>query len=91
MRWPKYQENTPGFLSDIATYSFNGNKLLTGGAWACNTQKETAEKKKHLSTTAKLHPWDYHHDVAGFNYRMPNLNATASNTVKVLMRYYLKA
>ena len=75
----KYQENTPGFLSDIATYSFNGNKILTGGAGGLVvTQKETlAEKIKHLSTTAKLaHPWDYHHDVVGFNYRMPNLNAT---------------
>ena len=30
-----------------------------------------------MSTTAKLvHPWDYNHDVVGFNYRMPNLNAT---------------
>ena len=35
-----------------------------------------AEKAKHLSTTAKVpHKWDFNHDIVGYNYRMPNLNA----------------
>ena len=29
---------------------------------------------KHLSTTARTYP-SYEHDLIGFNYRMPNLNA----------------
>ena len=30
----------------------------------------------HLSTTAKIdHDWEYLHDMVGYNYRMPNLNA----------------
>jgi perosamine synthetase len=35
-----------------------------------------AKKAKHLTTTAKVpHNWDFNHDMIGYNYRMPNLNA----------------
>ena len=34
------------------------------------------KKAKHLTTTAKVsHKWDFNHDMVGYNYRMPNLNA----------------
>jgi dTDP-4-amino-4,6-dideoxygalactose transaminase len=37
---------------------------------------KTAALAKHLTTTAKVpHRWNYHHDMIGYNYRMPNLNA----------------
>lgn len=75
----RYMNSTPGELSDIATYSFNGNKIITGGSGGLVVTKNDniCRKIKHLSTTAKLvHPWEYNHDVVGYNYRMPNLNAT---------------
>ena len=35
-----------------------------------------AERVRHLGTTARIpHPFEFDHDVVGFNYRMPNLNA----------------
>ena len=35
-----------------------------------------AKKAKHLTTTAKVqHKWNFNHDMVGYNYRMPNLNA----------------
>jgi len=35
-----------------------------------------AKKAKHITTTAKTpHPYEYVHDMTGYNYRMPNLNA----------------
>ena len=35
-----------------------------------------AKKAKYITTTAKVpHPWDYHHDMLAYNYRLPNLNA----------------
>ena len=35
-----------------------------------------AKKAKHLTTTAKVpHKWNFNHDMIGYNYRMPNLNA----------------
>ena len=37
---------------------------------------EIARKAKHITTTAKIpHPWDYEHDMIGYNYRLPNINA----------------
>lgn len=34
------------------------------------------ERAKHITTTAKVpHPYEFYHDEAGFNYRLPNLNA----------------
>jgi perosamine synthetase len=36
-----------------------------------------AKKAFHLSTTAKVpHPYEFVHDEVGYNYRLPNLNAT---------------
>ena len=35
-----------------------------------------ADRVRHLGTTARIpHPFEFDHDVVGFNYRMPNLNA----------------
>jgi len=37
---------------------------------------ELARRAKHITTTAKQpHPWAFEHDGAGYNYRLPNLNA----------------
>lgn len=58
--------------------SFNGNKTITcGGGGAILTNDESLAKKlKHITTTAKIpHPFEYKHDMLGFNYRLPNINA----------------
>jgi len=58
--------------------SFNGNKIITAGSGGCiiTDDEELAKKAKHLTTTAKVpHKWDFYHDMVGYNYRMPNLNA----------------
>jgi len=62
----------------LATLSFNGNKIVTtgGGGAILTNDEELGAHAKHLATTAKLpHPWEYVHDHAAFNYRLPNLNA----------------
>jgi perosamine synthetase len=67
-----------GTFGSIGIFSFNGNKIITGGGGGCiiTDDKDLAEKAKHLTTTAKIqHKWEYNHDVVGYNYRMPNLNA----------------
>ena len=58
--------------------SFNGNKIITSGGGGCilTNNEEFAKKAKHITTTAKVpHKWDYTHDIVGYNYRIPNLNA----------------
>ena len=73
-----YKGKHTGVFGEIGTFSFNGNKTVTcGGGGALITNDENiAKKAKHLSTQAKIpHPWEFKHDLIGYNYRMPNLNA----------------
>ena len=67
-----------GADSEFAAFSFNGNKLVTGGngGLVLTRDDEIYHKIKHLSTTAKqIHRWEYIHDEVGYNYRMTNLSA----------------
>lgn len=67
-----------GTFGLLGILSFNGNKIITtGGGGAILTDSESlARRAKHLTTTARIrHEWVFEHDEAGFNYRMPNLNA----------------
>jgi perosamine synthetase len=73
-----YKGRHTGLWGRLGVFSFNGNKTVTtGGGGAIVTNDLTlAQRAKHLSTTAKRpHPWAFYHDEAGYNYRMPNLNA----------------
>ena len=74
-----YKYKHTGTFGQIGTISFNGNKIITAGGGGCiiTNDKVLAKKAKHLTTTAKVpHKWDFNHDMVGYNYRMPNLNAT---------------
>ena len=67
-----------GTFGQIGIMSFNGNKIITAGGGGCliTNDKSIAIKAKHLTTTAKEdHDWKFSHDMIGYNYRMPNLNA----------------
>ncbi len=73
-----YKGKHTGTFGQFGVYSFNGNKTVTcGGGGAIVTNDETlAKKAKHITTTAKVpHPYEYVHDMIGYNYRLPNLNA----------------
>ena len=67
-----------GTFGELATLSFNGNKIITtgGGGMIITDDDALADRAKHLTTTAKVtHAWEFVHDEVGYNYRMPNLNA----------------
>lgn len=73
-----YNGRHTGGFGLAGALSFNGNKIITtGGGGAVLTDDEAfADTCKHLSTTARTGSgWIFEHDVVGFNYRMPNLNA----------------
>ena len=62
----------------MGVISFNGNKIITAGGGGCIVTNDEilAKKAKHLSTTAKVkHKWKFSHNMIGYNYRMPNINA----------------
>ena len=67
-----------GTFGEYGTFSFNGNKIVTcgGGGMLISDNVNNSKKAKHLTTTAKIpHKFEYIHDMVGFNYRLPNLNA----------------
>ena len=73
-----YKNKYTGTFGQIAAMSFNGNKIITAGGGGCivTNNEVLAKKAKHLTTTAKVpHEWEFNHDMVGYNYRMPNINA----------------
>jgi len=73
-----YKGRHTGTFGQAGVMSFNGNKIITAGGGGCivTNDKALAKKAKHLTTTAKVpHKWNFNHDMVGYNYRMPNLNA----------------
>jgi perosamine synthetase len=73
-----YNDQHTGVFGELGIISFNGNKIITSGGGGCilTNNEDLAIKAKHITTTAKEpHKWEYTHDMIGYNYRMPNLNA----------------
>lgn len=73
-----YKGRHTGTFGQMGAISFNGNKIITSGGGGCiiTDDEELARKAKHITTTAKIpHKWAFSHDIIGYNYRMPNINA----------------
>lgn len=74
----RYNGQHTGTFGLCGVLSFNGNKTITtgGGGAILTNDIALAKSAKHLITTAKIpHRWEFRHDMIGYNYRMPNLNA----------------
>lgn len=72
-----YKGRPCGTFGDIATLSFNGNKIITtsgGGAIVCKDE-ETKKRAVFLATQAKEPCLHYEHQTIGYNYRMSNISA----------------
>ncbi|OBU09370.1 LegC family aminotransferase [Morganella psychrotolerans] len=73
-----YKNKHTGTIGKFGALSFNGNKIITtgGGGMILCSDEQSGQHTKHVTTTAKVpHPYEFYHDEAGFNYRMPNINA----------------
>jgi len=73
-----YKGKHTGTFGKLGILSFNGNKTITtgGGGMILTDDDEFGPLAKHLTTTAKkAHPWKFEHDMIGYNYRLPNINA----------------
>lgn len=89
-----YKNQHVGIQSDIATISFNGNKIITtgGGGMILTNDKSIAKKAKHITTTAKVpHSWYFEHDEVGYNYRLPNLNAALGVAQMEVLPAFIKS
>jgi perosamine synthetase len=73
-----YKGRHTGQWGLLSALSFNGNKTVTtgGGGAILTNDEELGRLAKHITTTAKVpHRWEFNHDMVGYNYRMPNINA----------------
>lgn len=72
-----YKGRQVGTLGDFGCFSFFSNKVITTGegGMVSTTNKDLAEKIKVLRDHGMKPGKRYWHDVAGFNFRMTNLQA----------------
>jgi len=73
-----YKGQHTGTRGLASSLSFNGNKTITtgGGGAILTNSASIAKLAKHMTTQAKTpHRWEFNHDMVGYNYRMPNINA----------------
>lgn len=85
-------ERHTGRFGQLATLSFNGNKIITtgGGGMIITDDAAIAKQAKHLTTTAKRpHAYEFDHDETGYNYRLPNLNAALGCAQMEQLPYFL--
>lgn len=83
-----------GSKAPLAALSFNGNKIVTtgGGGAVLTNDPDLAARARHLTTTAKLpHGWEFNHDMVGYNYRIPNINAALGCAQLEQMAEFLSA
>ena len=72
-----YRGKPAGGLGNTSILSFNGNKIITGGAggMVVTAQEDLAARVRYLASQARDDSLYFLHNEVGFNYRMPNLNA----------------
>lgn len=72
-----YRDAPAGGQGDIATFSFNGNKIITcsGGGAMLSNNSAWIEHARKLATQAREPVAHYEHTEVGFNYRLSNLLA----------------
>lgn len=73
----KYKGKKVGNVSDIACFSYNGNKIITtgGGGMIVTNNEDWAAKSRYLTTQAKDDPLEYIHNEIGYNFRLTNVLA----------------
>ena len=87
-----YKGKPCGTFGDIATLSFNGNKMITtsgGGAIICKDE-ETRKRAIFLATQAKEPFLHYEHEVIGYNYRMSNISAGIGRGQMTVLEDHIK-
>ena len=87
-----YKGKPCGTFGDIATLSFNGNKMITtsgGGTIICKDE-ETKKRAIFLATQAKEPFLHYEHETIGYNYRMSNICAGIGRGQMTVLEDHIK-
>ena len=73
----KFKNYMTGTVGDIGIYSFNGNKIITGGNGGVlvTNDSKIAKEAKYLSSQAINNNDFYIHKKIGYNFRLSSINA----------------
>ena len=73
----QYKGKSVGLSARAATFSFNGNKIITtsGGGMIGSNDEDLIKHCLYLSTQARQPALHYDHHEVGYNYRMSNIIA----------------
>jgi dTDP-4-amino-4,6-dideoxygalactose transaminase len=73
----EYRGRKAGSGALMATYSFNGNKVITtsGGGALASANEKLIQRARYLSTQARQQVVHYEHSDVGYNYRLSNILA----------------
>lgn len=88
-----YKNKHTGRFGLAGIFSYNGNKTITtgGGGIIITDDEDFAIYARHITTTAKVsHKWKFVHDVVGYNFRMPSVNAAVGVAQMELIDEYLE-
>lgn len=83
----QYKGRPVGRAARAATFSFNGNKIITtsGGGMLASDDEELVKHCRYLATQARQPVLHYDHHEIGYNYRMSNvLAAIGTGQLEVL-------
>ncbi len=88
----KYRGKSAGSFGKMGVFSFNGNKIIStgGGGVIVTDDNSLAKKAKHITTTAKVDPMTYYHDLVGYNYRLVNVLAAIGVAQMERLRSFVK-
>lgn len=72
-----HRGRSAGAQADISGFSFNGNKMITtsSGGMIVTDNRSWADRARSLAAQARAPGVGYHHEEAGYNYRLSNLLA----------------
>ena len=73
----RYKGKPAGVLSQVAAFSFNGNKIITstGGGMLVASRQKWADRVRKWATQAREPGIAYEHAEMGYNYRLSNVLA----------------
>lgn len=87
-----YASRPVGSFGDVSCFSFYGNKIITTGeGGACLTNDgELAKRMSVFKNHGMTRPGIYEHEVAGYNYRLTNIQAAIGVAQLERFDYFLE-
>ena len=88
-----FNDKHTGTFGRFGILSFNGNKTITtgaGGAILLKNHNDYLRARHYASICKKVHSWEYDYSALGYNYLMPNLNASLGLSQMKRLKFFLK-